>query len=130
MAFDAFLKIEGIDGESQVKGKEKWIEISSWSWGVTQAGGGGGVGPGKAVAQDFHFVHTSDKATPKLLLNCCKGTHIPKATLSVRKAGAKIQDYLVIKMEDILVSSVSPSHGGGEAPADSFSLNFTKIDWT
>ena len=31
MAFDAYLKIEGLDGESTSKGMEKQIEIESFS---------------------------------------------------------------------------------------------------
>ena len=32
MAFDAFLKIDGVNGESTRKGFEKQIEIQSFSW--------------------------------------------------------------------------------------------------
>ena len=35
MAFDAFLKIEGIEGESTDKAHPGEIEISSFSWGVS-----------------------------------------------------------------------------------------------
>ena len=45
MAFDAFLKIEGIEGSSQQKGHPGEIEVSSFSWGETQSGD-----VGKAVA--------------------------------------------------------------------------------
>ena len=57
MAFDAFLKIEGIEGESTDKTHPGEIEIGSYSWGVEQPGsvGGGGGGTGRVVAQDFHF---------------------------------------------------------------------------
>ncbi len=34
--FDAFLKVDGIPGESQDSKHTSWIEILSYSWGVAQ----------------------------------------------------------------------------------------------
>lgn len=109
MAFDAFLKIEGIDGESQDKSHPGEIEIESFSWGVsnTSSGGGGGGGSGKAVLQ---------------------GRHLQRATLTCRKAGF---EFLKIKLDDVIISSYQT---GGDAetddrPEDQFSLNFVKIDF-
>jgi type VI secretion system secreted protein Hcp len=136
-AVDFFLKIEGIDGESEDREHRGELEILSWSWGVTNtgsAGAGGGGGAGKAVAQDFHFAQSLNKSSPKLFLACATGQHIKKATLTCRKAGAgdKTKDYLVIKMEDVLVSSYQTggSSGSDALPTDQFSLNFAKIHWT
>jgi type VI secretion system secreted protein Hcp len=131
MAFDAFLKIDGIDGESQDKDHKGEIEIESFSWGVTNtgsAGGGGGGGSGKAVAQDFHFTTSISKASPNLMLACATGRHLQRATLTCRKAGF---EFMKIKLDDVLVSSYQT---GGDAqqedrPVDQFSLNFVKIDF-
>ena len=38
MAYDAFLKIDGIEGESNDKTHKGEIELSSFSWGVSNAG--------------------------------------------------------------------------------------------
>jgi type VI secretion system secreted protein Hcp len=38
MAVDLFLKIDGIDGESQKKGHEKEIDIISFNFGAAQHG--------------------------------------------------------------------------------------------
>jgi type VI secretion system secreted protein Hcp len=59
MAFDAFLKLDGIDGESADAKYKGAIEILSFSWGVSNAGShgsGSGGGAGKASFQDLHFV--------------------------------------------------------------------------
>ena len=91
MAFDAFLKIDGIDGESTDKFHPGEIEISSFSWGVTQTGSigsGGGGGAGKASFQDLHFSSSISKASPNLMIACATGEHIKEATLTVRKGGA------------------------------------------
>jgi type VI secretion system secreted protein Hcp len=129
MAFDAFLKIEGIDGESQDKDHKNEIEIDSFSWGVTNpsTGGGGRGGGGRAMNQDFHFIAPVSKASPSLMLACCTGRHFATATLTCRKAGTEFEK---IELFDVLVSSYSPSGDTHEdRPEDSFTLNFHKIDF-
>jgi len=62
MAFDAFLKIEGIEGDSQQKGHPGEIEVASFSWGETSSGDparGGGAGTGKVQMQDFEDALTT-----------------------------------------------------------------------
>src|SRR5437868_11414365 len=106
---DAFLKIDGIEGESQDHKHGKEIEIISYSFGATQPGSsatGGGAGTGKVSMADIHFTHGIDKASPKLMLACCTGDHIKSAILSVRKAGGSQLEYLVMTLSDVLVSSV------------------------
>jgi type VI secretion system secreted protein Hcp len=133
MAVDAFLKITGAgyEGESHDSKHKNEIEVLSWSWGVAQTGTaamGGGHGAGKANFQDLHFTHNVDKSSTKLMNACATGEHIKDATLVLRKAGKEQQEYLVVKMSDILISSVSTSMGG-ETPMQSVSLNYAKIEF-
>ena len=60
------------------------------------------AGAGKATFHDFTFTHHIDKASPLLMKACATGTHIPEATITVRKAGKGQQEYLIIKMTDVL----------------------------
>ena len=134
MAFDAFLKIEGIQGESLDKNHKDEIEIDSYSWGLANAGSfgsGGGGGAGKASFQDFHFTTKLNRSSPLLMKACATGQHIKEATLTVRKAGSGGFEFLKIKLNDILVSSLQPGGAGGDGdlPADQFSLNFVRIDF-
>jgi type VI secretion system secreted protein Hcp len=81
----------------------------------------------------MHFTAKVNKGSPLLLEACATGKHIPKATLTLRKAGGKQQEYLTYKLADVLVSSYQcgGSDGSGDAlPTDQFSLNFTKIDFS
>jgi type VI secretion system secreted protein Hcp len=130
---DYFLKLEGIDGESTDDKHKGEIDILSWSWGVQQTGThqfGGGGGAGKASPSDISMAMKVNKASPTLFLNCATGTHIPKGTLTVRKAGGEQQEYYKIELEDILVSSYQTGgSGGSELPIDSFSLNFGKMSF-
>ncbi|MEK7255746.1 MAG: type VI secretion system tube protein Hcp, partial [Bacteroidota bacterium] len=125
-AFDAFLEIEGIEGES----KGGTLEVESWSWGETNAGSlshGGGMGSGKVSMQDFNFMKKTDKASPQLAKTCASGKHIASAKLFVRKQGGTQQEYYVITLSDCMVSSYQTGGSSG-VPTDSFSLNFSKIE--
>ena len=130
---DYFLKIDGIQGESQDKTHKSEIQIESFSWGATQSGTashGGGMGAGKVQMQDFHLVMKVNKASPKLMLACAQGEHIKNATLTCRKAGKDQQEYLKVTFSDILVSSYQTG-GSGSAdivPLDQISLNFSKVE--
>lgn len=133
MAVDIFLNIQGIQGESKDDKHKNEIELLSWSWGATQAGSaarGGGMGSGKVEMQDLTFTKNIDKSTPKLILFCAKGEHIPKAALVMRKAGGDQKEYLKINLDDVLISSFQTSGAnGGDTPVESVSINFGKISF-
>ena len=132
MAVDMFLKIEGdIGGESQDSKHEGEMDVLAWSWGMSQAGSfhtGGGGGSGKANFQDISVTKWIDKASPVLMHYCANGGHFAKATLTVRKAGEKPLEYLVIKMTDVLITSVSTGGSGGEDRlTENVTLNFREV---
>jgi type VI secretion system secreted protein Hcp len=132
-AVDYFLKLKGIDGESADSKHSKEIDVESWSWGETNSGTmqyGGGGGAGKVSMQDFHFVMKMNKASSKLFLACASGEHIGEGTLTCRKAGKDQQEFLKIKLTDILVSSYQTggSAHGDVVPMDQISLNFAKFE--
>jgi len=132
VATDYFLKIDGIPGESTDSKHKGEIDIESWSWGVTQTGThqiGGGGGAGKASPSDINFSMSVCKASPVLYLHCATGTHIKECTLVTRRAGTEQQEYLTIKLSDVLVSSYQSGGSGGPLPQDQFSLNFGKMEF-
>ena len=132
MASGIFAKIGNIKGESLDSKHKGEVEVLSWSWGVAQSGTmahGGGGGEGKATFHDFNFTHHIDKASPVLLKACATGEHIKEATITVRKAGKGQQEFLIIKMNDVIITSVDLS-GTGDAPASAahVALQFAKVD--
>jgi type VI secretion system secreted protein Hcp len=134
MPFDAFLKIDGIEGESTDTAHPREIELLSYSFGVTQAGsvvGGSGGGAGKATFQDFHFVSRLQKSSPKLFLACATGQHIKFATMSVRSTEKRFPDFYKVQLTDVLVSSFEEggsADGAENVPLEQISLNFAKIE--
>ena len=130
MAEDYFLKIDGIDGESQDKTHGNEIEINSISFGVSQTGGlgyGGGGGVGKAAFQDISFSKRTDKATCKIMEACAKGTHIKEIVFTARKAGDKPLEYLVVTLNDVIITSHQMQGSPDGAMFENVSFNFTKV---
>ena len=131
MAVDMFLKLEKVEGESEDDAHKGEIDVLSWSWGATQSGTGhlgGGAGAGKVNVGDLKLVKFVDRASPTLFYLCCCGEHIPKATLTVRKAGGKKPlEYLKINLEKVFVTQVEL---GGSQDKDrvteTVTLNFAK----
>jgi type VI secretion system secreted protein Hcp len=121
-AYDAFLKLEGVPGESTDPKHGGWIEVESYQLDALRSSATGGAGAGKVHVHDFSFTKKVDKASPVLMKACTKGQHFPTATLSVRKAGGGQQEYLVIKLQDVVVSSYRTGGGAG-APTETMVLN-------
>lgn len=137
MAFDCFLKIDGVPGECTDDKHKDWIEILSYSHGVSQVGSGSVSSGGGRTAErvdhaDFSIVKTLDKASPKLALACCDGTHIKEIKMQLCRAGGDKQKYMEYALSDVIVSSVRPggSAQAGEAlPLEEVSFNYGKIEW-
>ncbi len=130
MASDIFAKIGDIKGESLDAKHKDEIEVLSWSWGVTNphpAGAGSGGGAGKASFRDLSFTHNIDRASPLLLKGCATGQHLKEATITHRKAGKGQQEFLIIKMNDVIVTSVS-SGDSENTHVETVSLAFAKVD--
>ena len=138
MAFDAFLKVEGIEGESNDSKHQKWIEILSFSHSLQQPASAtvssvGGAGSGRVTMQDFSIVKHLDSATPKLAEFCCTGKHIPSVKIEICRAGGDKLRYMEYKMTEVMVSSVRPggsAKGGDEVPLEEVAFNFGKIEWS
>lgn len=132
MAQDIFLKINGIDGESEDASHKDEIDVLSWSWSVKQQSNmhlGGGGGTGRATVDDLTFEHYIDRATPNLTQYCLQGKHIDEAKLVVRKAGGSPLEYIKFTMNDVLVTSVSPSgvSASESRPREMVRLSFARM---
>jgi type VI secretion system secreted protein Hcp len=129
IASDIFLKLDGINGESQDKAHPRAIQVIFWEWIVSQqsnmhAGSGGGAG--KASFSNLEFKHEIDRASPNLFAYCASGKHIPKAELIMRKAGGNPLEYLRLTMSDVLITKVHPS-ADAHYGIETVGLSFAKI---
>jgi len=133
MAFDAFLKIQGIKGESVDSKHKDEIVVESFSWGVTNSGAGyagsAGRATGKATPSDFTVMKKIDKSSPDLFAACASGKHTPTMVLTIRKAGGTPLEYLKYKFHEVMVSSYQAGgSAGGDLPTESVSFNYAKVE--
>lgn len=130
-SIDYFLKLDGITGESADSKHKGEIEVLSFSFAESHMGPTGiGGGGGKVEMSDFSFTARTSKASPQLFQHCASGKHIKQALLTVRKAGQSQQEYLKIKLNDVLVSAYALDGDVDEGQLhDAFSLNFVKLSY-
>ena len=148
-AFDIFLKLDGIDGESTTRGHEKEIEVVSYDQQidstVPSGGGGGGGGAGKATFSGVRIRKQLDTASIPIALACASGLHIRSARVAFRRAGGRPLDFYVVALEDVVVTHAgqcattgtqSPlafetlaKSSAGAALLEEVTLHFGKIRW-
>jgi type VI secretion system secreted protein Hcp len=137
MAFDSFLKIDVVPGESTDDKHKDWIEILSYSHDVAQlasgsSSSGGGRSSQRCDHKDFIITKTLDKASPKLALFCCNGQHIKEIKLELCRATGDKVKYMEYKLSDAIVSGVRPggsAQGSETLPLEEVSFNYGKIEW-
>jgi type VI secretion system secreted protein Hcp len=130
MNSDCFLKLKGITGEAIDTDHKNEIEVLAWDWGVSAAEGL----PGAASRGDTRklvVTHKVDAASPALMVYCVRGTVIPNAVLTMRKAsGDRPLAYFVAKMEKVRVSNVTTGLRDDGDTQEVFSLAFEKVEVT
>ena len=85
--------------------------------------------PTSRPSRTSSIVHKIDKASPQLLRACAVGEHLKEATITFRKAGKGQQEFLIIKMNDVIITGVTHGASGGDDGAETVSLEFAKVDW-
>jgi type VI secretion system secreted protein Hcp len=133
MAFDAFIKIDGIDGESTDDRYADWIEILYYDFGLDQrvsrtASSAGGASAERVTFQEFNFTKLLDKASPNLAVSCADGTHIDNIVVALCRAGAEKIKFMEYKMSNCIISRVRVE-SGGDFPFEKIGINFGKIEW-
>src|SRR6516162_329328 len=138
MAYDAFLKLAGVTGESQKANHVGDIDILSFSWGASNSssvGTGTGVSTGKAAVSDFSVMKSTDSSSPVLFQKCCDGSVIATGVVTLqRQVQGNATPYLVYNFTNVYVTSVqwSGSGGSGDSPMESCSFCFEvgTVDYT
>jgi type VI secretion system secreted protein Hcp len=131
MTQDIFLKLNGIDGESQDAMHLNEIDISSWTWQITQNSAmlsGSGGGAGKSTVADISLTHEMDRSSPNLAQYCFTGKHITEAILTMRKAGGTPFEFARITMSDVIISHFAPI-ATGSVCQETFRLSFARMKY-
>jgi type VI secretion system secreted protein Hcp len=131
-AFDAFIKIGDIDGESTDAKHAKWIEIQSVQWDVKREivpiAGSPTREPAAPKISELKLTKLLDRSSPAIFLNAVGGSSpIPSVILELVDASTSGVFYR-ITLTDVLVSSQQQTGVLSEdRPREEISLNFTKI---
>lgn len=131
----AYMKFDGIDGESQDKDHKNWIDVMSVQQGITKPGAGetgAARRRGDTILQDIYVTKLLDKSSPKLAEAVCKGKVFPKVeihfTASITDKGR--ETYFAYELKNVSVSSYNLSGNAQDKPVESLSLNYEEIKGT
>jgi len=126
MAFNAYLKLLGINGEATSPGYDKWITIDSWSWGASRPGVGG-----RLSTQSFSFTAHAGAHTAPLLTLLAEQKVVKTGMLTVTKSGEKGLPAVQQKWEftDIALEAyeIGESLLLDEGPEEQVSFEFTAL---
>jgi type VI secretion system secreted protein Hcp len=101
-------------------------QLSSFDWGIETSPlstDTGAVAPPKF--QELTITKTVDKSSSKLFQHCVRGTHFPEAVITCRKAGKGQQEFIIIKLTDIVITKDKVG-SKGDAPTETLSLSYSK----
>jgi type VI secretion system secreted protein Hcp len=137
MAFDTFMKIDGIEGESSDDKYKGWIEVIRYGIGVKQtvsivASSAGGASAERADFSDFVIRKLMDRSSPKLALACAAGTHINQIIVELCRAGTEKIPFMTYTLKNCLIRKVITTDGNdtiANFPAETVKINFGKIEW-
>ena len=116
-----YLKLDGVEGASEKKGHEKWIEVLSWNWGASNMGSGhygSGMSAETTQIQDMALTCVGGgKSSLQLLHFLTKGQHFKELELHVTKAVGDNQEetWMTIKSDSVFLTMVSFSEQKGMA---------------
>lgn len=128
-----FLKLDGVQGESQSPRHIGEIEIFGFFWGEPEDRGAGG-GPGKASFNNLVVFKQADKTSPFLRLASAEGQHIRHGALIIEKISESggLLHSLIINFKSILINFVTytgNSSGVTGNAMETVGLNFESKEW-
>ena len=132
-----FMKYDGIEGDVTTSGHEKWIQCSSFQWGVGRGISNASSSPADREGStpsvsEIVVTKDTDSASPNLL----------RASLGLKPADegktvkidfcktdtSQPEPYLQLTLTNTLVSGWSIS-SGGDRPTETVTFNFTKVEF-
>ena len=111
----AYVKFEGIDGESKDTVHENWSEIVSFNQGIHKPGGGAtGTtrSTGEVIFDDIVIIKQVDKSSPKLAEAICKGKVFTKVEIHLTgpSEGSTCQGtFYAYELKNVMITSYTVS---------------------
>ena len=131
-----FLKIDGVQGSTTVRGHEHDFEVTSYLWEEKNSSsvGAGGTNTGRPIMDSFRFSMRSGNSSPALMLLAANGTHLMQAILSCTGSnlnGERIEHFRWTLSDSTITSyqsGLTPGQNNSE-PMDQVTISFSKIGY-
>jgi type VI protein secretion system component Hcp len=148
MAFEAYLYIEGVPGDSTSQIAKDFsakpagagpIEIKSYGLGiempmVENRSATGLATVGRATFADFETAKSLERSSAALLFYCLSGKHIGKAIVAVYRSTdddekGKPALFMQIIYNHIVITEVGVSGSGDEMPSETLKFNYGDVEY-
>ncbi|MDP2897752.1 MAG: type VI secretion system tube protein Hcp [bacterium] len=139
MAYNMFLKVEGVDGDSTDAAHDKWIEVVSVNHGLSQemivprdSSGEGHASGRRCQFRDFSVVKRLDRASVPLVSYCFNVQEIPEVTLEICRATGDKTTFMKIVLKRAFVASVSftgSASADDPLPMEEVIFRYGEIEW-
>ncbi len=131
----AYIKFDGIDGESKAKGNEKWSDLAHFTQAIHKPGTGATGAQrrrGTVMLDDLQCSKVLDKSSPKIAEAVCLGKIFPKVEIHVKTSGVGTgrEPFYKYELKNVMVTSYNVNGGSQDVPSENFSLNFEEIKVT
>ena len=124
---EMFLKIDGVEGEAAGNGRQGWIHLDSFNYGISRP-----VGATEAAShKGLTLVKGVDKASPFLYLHCSSGRPLEKVVLEITRTADDDISIQEFRLHNATVTSVQASAATGTKRAtERLTLQYESIVWT
>jgi type VI secretion system Hcp family effector len=134
MAWDAYLHLEGVQGEATRSGHEGDIPLRSFALGgslpvISQPGQPLQV-TGRAAVSGFNFAKKSDSSSPQLFQAMCNNLKFDSAKVSFYRGGSDTSvPYIAYEFKDVVLADLSwtGTETGDGIPEETGTLYFNEI---
>jgi type VI secretion system secreted protein Hcp len=132
----AFLKMEGVDGESRMKGYEGWVVLTTASSPIHRSIPAGARGvdreKGSTTLGEMVITRGVDKSSVKLAERCAKGKIIDEVQVhftSMQEGGEAA--FMTYKLKNVIATNWSfNGKYEDQTPLEDLTLNYESVEWT
>jgi type VI secretion system secreted protein Hcp len=127
-----YMKVDGINGDATQAQHKDWIGINSFQWGVgrgisTPVGSAKNREASEPSVSEVVITKPLDSASVLLCQEAVVGKEGKTVKIDFCRTDKEGAAYLQVILTNTLISGYSTS-SGGDAPTESLTLNFTKIE--
>jgi type VI secretion system secreted protein Hcp len=123
---DYFLKIDGIEGESQDKIHNNEVRLLDFGFVLSARADTSGHIVGKMVIENASFSASIDQSYPLLMKALTTNAKIQTVVLTCRKAGKTQEDFFKVTLTDVFMVDCRLD-GSATVPTMAFKMGFKKI---